>query len=353
MIVDFKLSDEQQMIKDSVDRFVSERASTADRWAEFAELGWLGIGAPEELGGFGGALETAIVMEAFGRGLVAEPYLTGAVLAGTILRSSGRNDLLEGLVSGRERFAVAFEEQTGAFDPKAVATRGAGDRVSGRKVRVIGARAATSLLVSATAGERIALFAVPMAARGVNRHDAVGEDGRDAATIEFDDVPAERVGAWEDLELGLDYTQAALAAEAVGIMTAMHDLTLRYLKERKQFGVAIGSFQALQHRMAEMFIELELARSMAFVATLAVTTDHEPAERARKVSAAKVQIARSGRFIGQNAIQLHGAIAMADEYKIGGYFKRMTMLERLFGDTDYHLARYLALGQPLTASARR
>jgi alkylation response protein AidB-like acyl-CoA dehydrogenase len=349
--VDFKFSDEQLMIKDSVERFVAERAGGTDRWTDFAELGWLGVGAPEDLGGFGGPLETLILMEAFGRGLVAEPYLTGVVFAGTILRGAGRTDLLARLMDGRERFAVAYEEPGARYDPgavtAAVAATPSGGRLSGRKVRVIGVPAEATLLVSAKHGECIALFAVPAGAAGVQRHDYVTEDGRTATTIDFTHVqlePAARIGEVDLLELGLDHANAAICAEAVGVMSVLHELTLGYLKERRQFGVAIGSFQALQHRMAEMFVELELARSMAYVAAMTVATEPDAGARARGISAARVQIARSGRFVGQNAIQLHGAIGMADEYRIGHYFKRMTTLERLLGDVDYHLARYVRIG---------
>jgi alkylation response protein AidB-like acyl-CoA dehydrogenase len=346
--VDFKLSDEQLMIKDSVERFVAERASGADRWPAFAELGWLGIGAPEELGGFGGPLETLILMEAFGRGLVAEPYVTGVVLAGSLLGGGGRSELLARLIDGSERFAVAFEEDGAGYDPRIVETRvettGSGLRLTGRKARAIVAPAPATVLVSARGGEGIALFAVPAGSAGVQRHDYVTEDGRNAATYEFAGVPLEpnaRLGGLDLLERALDHANAALCAEALGVMGTLHDLTLAYLKERRQFGVPIGSFQALQHRMAEMFVELELARSMAYVAALTVASEPDAAQRTARISAAKVQIARSGRFIGQNAIQLHGAIAMADEYKAGAYFKRMTTLERLFGDVDYHIERYV------------
>jgi alkylation response protein AidB-like acyl-CoA dehydrogenase len=354
--MDFKLSGEQLLIKDSVERFVAQRPA-GESWAEFAKLGWLAIGAPEELGGSGGPVELMILMEAFGRGLVIEPFGAGAVCAGTILRESGRNDLLEKLIEG-ERFAVAYEEEHARYDPSFVAATAtatsSGFTLDGKKMRVVVPPSAATFIVSAKNADAIALFAVPPGAAGVSRRDFATEDGANAAVVEFDGVPLERdalIGDLGDLETGLDHATGALCAEALGVMSVMHETTLGYLKERTQFGVPIGSFQALQHRMAEMFIELELARSMVYVAAMTLATESDSLARARGISAAKVQVARSGRFIGQNAIQLHGAIAMTEEYKLGHYFKRMTTLERLFGDVDYHLARYVAAKRsPATAA---
>lgn len=351
--MDFTLSAEQTMIRDSVMRFVTERDGAIDRWPQFAELGWLGIGTPDELGGFGGPVETLILMEAFGRGLVTEPYTTGVVLAGAILRGAARTDLLDALLLGTDRFAVAYDEADARYDPSAIQTvaqaRADGYRLNGRKIRVVTPPGAATLIVSARCGAQIALFAVPPDSSGVTRHDAPTEDGRTAATITFTDTPLRSAallgapgGGLELLEQGLDHATGAVCAEAVGVMSVLFELTLAYLKERRQFNVTIGSFQALQHRMAEMFTELELARSMAYVAAMTLASAATPLERKRGISAAKVQIARSGRFVGQNAVQLHGAIAMAEEYKVGGYFKRLTTLERLFGDADYHLRRYVA-----------
>jgi alkylation response protein AidB-like acyl-CoA dehydrogenase len=351
--MDFTLSAEQLMIKDSVTRFAAEPPK-GDPWTTFAELGWLALGAPEDLGGFGGPLETMILMEAFGKGLVTAPYLAQVVLAGSVLRLAARTDVLQALVDGNARFAVAYEEPHARHDPSRVATiamrQGDGYVLGGSKVRVLGASSATSLIVSArvdTHDGEIGLFTVPVDAPGVEIHELASEDGHDVAGVGLDNVRISASGRIAEaglpiLEHALDIATAALCAEAVGIMSVLHDVTLDYLKNRTQFGVAIGSFQALQHRMAEMFTELELARSMSFVAAMTVADEADPHERARAISGAKVQIARSGRFVGQNAIQLHGAIGMTEEYKIGHYFKRMTTLERLLGDSDYHLGRYIA-----------
>lgn len=349
--MDFTLSPEQLLIKDSATRFAAENRAPGDRWNTFAELGWLAIGAPDALGGFGGPVEIAILMEAFGRGLIAEPYAAQVVLAGTLLRRAGRADLLAELVEGRQRFAVAYEEPGARYDPAAVVTTAMreGPRyvVRGRKVRVLGAGTAQTIVVSARTPDGISLVALPAGTDGVVRRVFAAEDGHDVCDIELDgarvpeaSIVGEAGAGLPVLECALDHAIAAICAEAVGVMSVMHELTLAYLKARTQFSTAIGSFQALQHRMADMFIALELARSMAYVAAMTLETETETDARKRGISAAKVQIARSGRFIGQNAIQLHGAIGMTEEYTVGHYFKRMTTIERLLGDIDYHLARY-------------
>ncbi len=352
--MDFTLSPEQLLIKDSVARFAAEPHANDDHWATFAELGWLAVGAPEDLGGFGGPLETLILLEQLGRGLVVTPYVPQVVLAGTILRAGERSDLLEQLVEGKQRFAVAYEEPRARYDPARVATTAVRDgdafTISGSKVRVLDPMTAGTLIVSARTGDEVSLFAVPADAPGIGRTPYPAEDGHDVADLRFENV---RVGAdglvgslgggLALLERGLDHAVAAYCAEALGLMGLMLEATVDYTKQRYQFGVPIGSFQALQHRMAEMFMELELARSMAYLAAMTLE-DSDDATRRRGISAAKVQVARSGRFVGQNAIQLHGGIGMSEEYKVGHYFKRMTLLERLLGDADYHLRRYRASG---------
>ena len=354
--MDFTLTPEQLLIKDSVARFAAENGAgkRADHWKQFAELGWLAIGSPEDLGGFGGPVETLLVMEQFGRGLVVSPYVAQVVFAGAILRAAGRTDLLEELAEGRERFTVAYEEPHARYDPAQVetsATKGAdGWTLQGTKVRVLDAGSAQTLLVSARTGAGVSLFAVPADAPGVARTAYPSEDGYDVADVVLGGV---KVGAGALvggdggglalLEAGLDYATAAVCAEALGLCALMLEATVDYTKQRYQFGVPLSSFQALQHRMAEMYVELELLRSMAYLAAMTLEDDTDPIARKRGISAAKAQIAKSGRFIGQQAIQLHGGIGMSEEYKVGHYFKRMTLVERLLGDRDYHLARYVAL----------
>jgi alkylation response protein AidB-like acyl-CoA dehydrogenase len=350
--MDFTLSPEQLLIKDSVARFAAEPNANDEHWATFAELGWLAVGAPEDLGGFGGPVETLILLEQLGRGLVVTPYVPQVVLAGTILRAAERTDLLEALVEGKQRFAVAYEEPHARYDPAAVATSAVRDGdafvISGTKVRVLDPSTAGTIVVSARTGDEISLFAVPADAAGITRTPYPAEDGHDVANLRLANVRVDAAalvgplgGGLALLERGLDHAVAGLCAEALGLMSVMLEATVDYTKQRHQFGVAIGSFQALQHRMAEMFIEVELARSMAYLAAITLDEPNDAARR-RGISAAKVQIARSGRFVGQGAIQLHGGIGMSEEYKVGHYFKRMTLLERLLGDADYHLRRYTA-----------
>ena len=354
-MIELALTSEQAMIRAAVERFAAEAASNGrvDPWSSFAELGWLGIGVREDAGGFGGPLETMVLMEGLGRGAVAAPYVAQAVFPGKILERAGRLDLLRELVNGEARYAVAYDEPGARSAPHVVTTTAErvpdGYVLRGRKTHVLAAGGAETLLVSARTDDGVAIFAVPVEDFGLLRRDYVGEDGRDVAEIELDSVGVEPPGMIAGPEHGLavleyafDHALGALCAEAVGVMTTMHETTVEYLKQRTQFGVPIGSFQALQHRAAEMYVELELARSMAHLAALTLAADPPAPERRRALSAAKVQIARSGRFVGQNAIQLHGAIAMTEEYKLGQYFKRMTVLERLLGDADFHLQRYLS-----------
>ena len=357
--MDFTLSPEQLLIKDSVARFAAGDHAGGDHWPKFAELGWLAIGAPDDVGGFGGPLETLLLMEQFGRGLVVSPYVAQVVLAGTIVRAAGRTELLTPLVEGEQRLAVAYEEPHARYDPARVATSAVRDPstssgqadyvISGTKVRVLDSSTADTLIVSARTGDEITLFAVPADAASLSRERYAAEDGYDAGDVHFAGVrvPESSIvgtlnGGLALLELGLDHATAALCAEGLGLMSTMLEATVEYTKQRQQFGVPIGSFQALQHRMAEMFIELELARSMAYLAATTLGEENDPVARRRGISAAKVQVAKSGRFVGQNAIQLHGGIGMSEEYKVGHYFKRMTIVERLLGDSDFHLGRYLA-----------
>jgi alkylation response protein AidB-like acyl-CoA dehydrogenase len=354
--MDFTLTPEQVLLRDGVARFATNGSSNGarrDHWKQFTELGWLGIGAPEDAGGFGGATETLLLMEQLGRGLVVSPFVSHVVLAGAVLQAANRRDLIEDVVEGRRRFAVAYEERGVRYDPASVEVRAERDagawKLSGTKVRVLDASTADTLIVSAITADGIALFLVPASSANLTRTPYPGEDGHDVATLQFDGVTlgedaviAPPGNALDALEAGVDAATAALCAEALGLCTVMLETTVEYLKVRQQFGVPLSSFQALQHRMAEMYIELELMRSMAYHAAMTVESQPDAVARKRAISAAKAQVAKSGRFIGQQAIQLHGAIGMSEEYKIGHYFKRMTFVERLFGDRDYHVRRYLA-----------
>lgn len=363
--MDFTLSPEQVLLRDSVARFAANRPGNGarpDYWKTFAELGWLSIGAPEDAGGFGGPTETLLLMEQCGRGLVASAYVSQVVFAGALLREAGRADLLEPLTEGRRRFAIAYEELHARYDPSAVKTqaeeRGDGWTLRGTKIRVLDPSTADTYIVSARTRDGVALFLVAASSANLVRTPYPAEDGYDVADLRFDGVQLDRdallVRAGDGLdvlEAGIDAATAALCAEALGLCAVMLEATVEYLRMRHQFGAPLSSFQALQHRMAEMYIELELMRSMAYFAAKTLEDEIDPFARKRGISAAKAQIAKSGRFIGQQAIQLHGAIGMSEEYKIGHYFKRMTFVERLLGDRDYHLRRYVELSYTATREA--
>ena len=374
--MDFDLSDDQRLLKDSVDRLLADRygpearrAAIAARegysvgmWAMLAELGLLGLPFAEAQGGFGGGpVETMIVMESFGRALVVEPFFSTVVLAGGVLRRLAGAAVLEELVpavaAGHVKLALAQHEAQARWALNDVRTTAQRDgdrwRIDGEKSLVLGGGAADRLLVTArtAGGERdrggIGVFLVDASDAGVSRRAYPTQDGMRAAEIAFAHVPGVALGDPEDalpsVELAVDAAIAALCAEAVGCMTAMQDMTMEYLKSRKQFGRAIGEFQALQHRAVDMYVSLEMARSMAYFATM-MAEDDDLAERQRAIHAAKVQIGKSGRHIGQEAIQLHGGIGVTMEYALGHYFRRMTMIERSFGDTDEHLVRLARLG---------
>jgi pimeloyl-CoA dehydrogenase small subunit len=372
--MDFDLSDEQRLLKDQVTGLIEKEYAfeqrkayareplgySQARWAQFAELGLLALPFAEAQGGIGGTpVETMIVMEAFGRGLVLEPYLATVVLGGGLLRFAGSAAQLDAMVpaiaGGTLRLAFAHTERQSRYDLADIAVTakpepGGGFVLSGQKGVVLHGDSADRLIVSARSagGQRerdgISLFLVDPKADGVAVQGYPTIDGLRAAEIALRDVrlgPDALLGPRDHalplIERAVDLAIAALAAEAVGAMSVMHELTVEYLKTRKQFGVAIGSFQALQHRAVDMLVALEQARSMAMLATM-MAEALDTAERRRSIAAAKVQIGLSGRFVGQQAIQLHGGIGMTDEYKVGSYFKRVTMIDTLFGDADHHLA---------------
>jgi pimeloyl-CoA dehydrogenase small subunit len=370
--MDFDLSQEQSLLQQSVGRLMEDHYGfeqrkrylaapegwSREQWRRYAELGLLGLPFAERHGGFGGgAVETMIVMEALGRALALEPYVATVVLAGGLLRHGGSDAQCAALVpriaAGDMMLAFAHAERQARYDLADVTTQarrdGAGWRLEGEKSLVLHDDCADRLIVSARiAGDRrardgIALFLVDGTAKGVSRRPYPTQDGLRAAEISLAsvavpaaDVLGEPGAALALIERVADEAMAALAAEAVGAMAALCDLTVDYLKTRRQFGVAIGSFQVLQHRAAEMLIALEQARSMALYATM-MAGDADAAERRKSVAAAKVQIGRSGRIVGQQAIQLHGGIGMTMEYKAGHYLKRLTMIDLMFGDADHHL----------------
>jgi pimeloyl-CoA dehydrogenase small subunit len=377
--MDFSFTDEQRLLKDSVERLLTDRYGFAARqgfidertgwsrtlWRSYAELGLLGLPFEENHGGVGGGpVETMIVMEAFGRALALEPFFATVVLAGGLLRLGAaqamRAALIPNIARGELLLAFAHAERQSRYDLADIAAtaRRAGDDyiLDGAKSLVIHGDCADKLIVSARlAGARrdrdgLGLFVVDVDAAGVSRRAYPTVDGLRAAEVTFsnvqigaDQIVGEPGKAFPLIARAVDAAIAALAAEAVGAMAAVHEMTVEYVKTRKQFGVPIGTFQVLQHRAAEMLIALEQARSMAFYATM-MADEPDPTERHRAIAAAKVQIGRSGRLVGQQAIQLHGGIGMTMEYKVGHYFKRLTAIDALFGDADHHLAKLAGLG---------
>ncbi|MGH6981070.1 MAG: acyl-CoA dehydrogenase family protein [Stellaceae bacterium] len=375
--MDFDYSEEQRLLDDTVRRLVKDEYEFADRkkylaepqgfsaglWAKYAELGLLGLPFAEEYGGFGGGgIETMIVMEAFGRGLALEPYLATVVLGGGLIALAGsdaqKSDILPEIAAGKMMLAFAQGERHSRYDLARVETsakpQGSGFVLNGHKSVVLHGGAAHKLIVSArTAGtgndtSGLSLFVVDRDAKGVTVSDYPTVDGLRAADVTLSNVSVgadallgPRDNAYPLIVRVADRAVAALCAEAVGIMETLNAMTLEYIKTRKQFGVAIGSFQVLQHRMVDMLINAEQAKSMEILAAMSIDSDDQR-ERERAVSAAKVQTGLSGRFVGQQAIQLHGGIGMTDEYAAGHYFKRLSSIEHNFGDTDYHLERFPA-----------
>jgi pimeloyl-CoA dehydrogenase small subunit len=379
--MDFDLNDEQRQLKDSVDRLLADtygdlaqrtgymkepKGYKAALWQQYADLGLLGVSFAEEHGGLGqGLTETMIIAEAFGGALAVEPYMATVVLGGGALRHSGNATLLEELVpaivEGKLTLALAHQEKQARFDLADVATTARADgkggyTLEGEKLVVLGGDSADKLIVTArVSGARadrngIGLFLVDAKANGVTRRGYPTQDGMRAADVTLSAVRVgpEAVVAGPDkglavLERAVDEAIAALAAEAVGAMAGLHDLTVDYLKTRKQFGVPIGSFQVLQHKAVDMLTALEEARSMAYYATM-MAAEPDAKERKKAIHAAKVQIGKSARFVGETAIQLHGGIGMTMEYKAGHYFKRLTMIDMAFGDTDHHLRELAKMG---------
>ena len=377
--MDFDLSDEQRLLKDSIDRLMADEYDFAKRkvyaasthgssdalWAKYAELGILALPFTEADGGIGGGpVETMLVMEALGGVMALEPYLATVVLGGGIIRhgasSEQRARLIPGIAAGELKLALGTLEKQSRYNLADVVTTarkdGAGFVLDGEKGVVLGGDNADHIFVTArTAGGQrdksgIGVFLVDAKAAGVSRRGYPNQDGQRAAQITLTGVKVDAAHMIGDPANGLalvervvDEAIAAQCADAIGVMSMMHATTLDYLKTRKQFGVTIGSFQAVQHRAADMFVALEQARSMALFATM-MASDSNAKERTRAMSAAKVQIGKSGRHISHEAVQLHGGIAMTMEYSVGHAFKRMTMIDRMFGDTDYHLTRLAAMG---------
>lgn len=378
--MDFELSEEQLLLRHSCERYFADHYGFESRrryaqeprgwsliaWKRYAtDLGLLGLPFAEEHGGSaGGPVETMIVMEQIGRALVLEPYLATVILGGGFIRLGGSKAMQAALVpsiaAGELSLAFAHAERQSRYDLADVAATarrdGAGYVLDGAKTLVLHGDTAEKFVVSArlsgAQNERggLALFLVDATAPGVAVRGYPTVDGLRAAEVTLSNLRVEAAAAIGEpgaafplIERIADAAIAALCAEAVGAMAAAHETTVDYMKTRKQFGVTIGSFQVLQHRAAEMLIAVEQARSMAMLATMMAAED-DLRERRAAISAAKVQIGRSGRFVGQQAIQIHGGIGMTMETKVGHYFKRLTTIDTTFGDADYHLGIVAAGG---------
>jgi alkylation response protein AidB-like acyl-CoA dehydrogenase len=378
--MDFNFTEEQQLLADTVKRFVREDYTfekrreilsspegwSRDVWSKLAELGLTALNVPEAHGGLNaGPVDTMLVMNALGEGLVVEPFLSAAVLAPALIAQLAHEkaaaELFEGIVSGERIVIVAHQESRSRGDVQYVSTRaeksGDGYVLDGHKAVVAHGDAADELLVTArssgqpTDRDGVSVFRVDPKASGVTIKGYRTIDGQHAADIELKGVKVaadRRLGAegkaFDAIEAAHDIALSALCAEAVGIMKAINATTLDYTKNRKQFGQPIAKFQVLQHRMADMFLHSEQATSMSYLAAIKCV-DPDPAERRRALSAAKIVIGQAGRFIGQQSIQLHGGMGMTDELMVSHHFKRITAIDLTLGDTDFHLQKFAALIQ--------
>jgi pimeloyl-CoA dehydrogenase small subunit len=375
--MDFDLTEEQRLLKESVDRLIADRYTFENRkkylaepdgwsrelWSHYAELGLLGLPFPESLGGFGGGpVEIMIVMEAFGRGLILEPFFATVILGGGLIQHLGSEarqaELIPQIAQGSLKLAFAHIERRSRWNLADVTTAARRDGSSwllnGAKSVVLRGDVADAVLVTArSAGEQtdrhgISLFLIDANGPGLNCRSYPTQDGLRATEITLDNVRTEIVlgepgEALPPIERAVDEAIAALCAEAVGLMTCTNELTLDYLKTRQQFGRPIGQFQTLQHRAVDMLTALEQARSMAMLATM-MARETDATQRRRAICAAKAQIGRSGKHVGHEAIQLHGGIGMTMEYRVGHYFKRLILIDQIFGDADHHLAELARLG---------
>lgn len=348
--MNFDLDDEQTLLRDSVDRLFEAHAAAAPRnpgaqWHDYAEMGLLALPFPADIGGYGGGPEAVmLVMEAYGRTLGTAPYLQSVLLAGGVLAGAGAHDVLAEMLEGRTMALCLYEPRSRyRWDvPGMTAEYGAsGWILNGEKVAVLDADRADTLLFPAMTRDGLGIFLVPANATGVSLRSRPTPDGRNAADITLTDVStAVAIGEFarnrEILATAIDGAIVAVCGEAVGAMDKLLAITTEYLGSRQQFGVALGSFQALQHRAADMLVAIEQARSITFYAISMLEAG--PEARGRAAAAAKALVNRAARFVGSEAIQLHGGMGLASEYPAGRYFQRLTLLESLFGDTDHMLS---------------
>lgn len=364
--MDLSFSSEQELLQDSAVKFAAKGCGFDQYqkslkapgqcdpaiWSQVAEFGWIALAVPEAAGGLGGGtLDVALVAEALGAGMVIEPYIAGAILPAAILGADAarHETLLTALAGGEAQLAVAYAERAGRFDPSYCDTRATasaqGFTLQGAKHCAFNAPNATQIIVSARNGDAVELFLVPRGTPGLSLNSYAVLGGGVAADLSLEQVQVgaeARVGTLADLQAALDRAVAVSCAQALGAMKALFERTCAYLKTRKQFGVPIGTFQALQHRAVDMFIELEQARSLVLLA--AVKADGgDVAERVRAVSAAKAYIGKASKFVAQQAVQLHGGIGVTEELDVGHYFRQLTAFFTRYGDRDWHLSRLEAL----------
>ena len=375
--MDFTFNEEQTMIQDQVEQFIqkeydwetrqdlsnSDLGFGANNWKTFAELGWLGIAISEDNGGFGGSsIETMLIMEEFGKGLVVEPFLETIVMSSGLLDQYGtdeqKSEVIGSVISGEMHLALAYAEPQSRFNLSDVVTEAKADEnnfvINGFKSVVMNGPSANKFIVSArTSGKQldkkgISLFLIDSDVAGLTRTDYKTVDGRKASDLNLENVsvPSESlIGSLDEgfniLDESIDRSILAISAEAVGAMEVLYKTTVEYTKTREQFGTPIGKFQVLQHRMVDMFMEYEQCKSLLYMATM---KNEEGAPDAKKaISGLKYQVGKAGKFVGQQAVQLHGGMGVTDELNVGHYFKRLTTIGTIFGNADFHLKQYTSL----------
>ena len=372
--MNFELSEEQKMIQQSVERFVQENYDlpkrvelssqdpgySKDYWNSMAELGWLGLPFNEEDGGFGGnQIDTLVIMEQFGKGLVLEPFLANIVLGGGAIQMGGseelKNEMLSSLIEGSKQLALAYAEQQSRFDLEDVATsaREEGDKyiINGQKSMVLNAESADHIVVvTRTSGgqvdeEGITLFLVDSDSEGLERNNFPTVDGLRASEITFENVEVNSDRMIGEIDKGFNILRTitnnailALCAEAVGAMEVLYKDTVEYTQQREQFDHPLSDFQVLQHRMVDMFMEYEQCKSLLFRATMETIQDQDMAQRT--IHALKHLIGKSGIFVGENAVQLHGGMGVTEELRVGHFFKRLLVIDSQFGNADFHLDKF-------------
>ena len=375
--MNFELSEEQKMIQQSVERFVQENYDLTNRvkissedpgyskeyWGSMADLGWLGLAFDEEDGGFGGnQIDTLVLMEQFGKGLVLEPFLANIVLGGGIIKRAAspaiKESIIPSLMEGKLQITLAYAEEQSRFDIEDVATAAreedGGFIINGKKSMVLNAESADKIIVvTRTSGSQvdengISLFIVDASSEGVEKQNFPTVDGLRASEITFEDVKVSSEALVGEKDKGFKILQAvvndailALSAEAVGAMEVLYKDTVEYTQQREQFDHALSDFQVLQHRMVDMFMEYEQCKSLLFRATLETVEDPDLAQRT--VHALKHLIGKSGIFVGESAVQLHGGLGVTEELRIGHFFKRLLVIDSQFGNADFHLDKFTNL----------